>query len=133
MIDDKLNIECIKTKHVGSTYTCSPAPIDTDIDVLMLVVDQIDFVTHCMLDGYRADSTYVNLLSRFISVRKGNINIIVTQDNEFFNRFSLAADLCKKLNLLDKELRILVHETIINNHTEKDTPQDNLPMEDIPF
>lgn len=50
----------------------------------------------------------------FESWRKGNINLIITYNRLFFDKFMAASDVCRKLNLLRKEDRIMVFEAVRN-------------------
>lgn len=105
--------------HTGSTYTCNPPPKDTDIDYLIFCTSEYvhydifhsliseDYVLECG-EHYQdaGDNT-------FYSLRKGNVNYIVTKNKEFANKHILATEVCKKLNLMDKKDRILLFKAIL--------------------
>ena len=101
---------CIKTKFVGSRVTCSPAPTDTDLDILCLTKDLTDFIDVSM--DWKMEEAY-GLITSFLSFRKGEVNLIVTNDEKFYNAFEAACDLCKALNLMDKKQRIAVHDAFL--------------------
>lgn len=48
----------------------------------------------------------------WMSFRKGNVNLIVTGDAEFFELNKRASDVCVALGLKDKADRILVHKIV---------------------
>jgi hypothetical protein len=47
-----------------------------------------------------------------MSFRKGNVNLIVTGDAEFFELNKRASDVCVALGLKHKDDRILVHKIV---------------------
>lgn len=106
--------------HVGSTYICNPPPLDTDIDNLILLksIDPLKLrkVFQILMDnGWNGNEEYMSAhSSEFHSFKKDNLNVIFTTSKLFYNDFRLAASVCKKLNLLDKEDRIMVHDAIIS-------------------
>lgn len=105
---------------VGSRVTCNPPPPDTDQDVLVLVNDGGEFSSRTKeVDGLTRAGSF-NLPKRerkqrapFISVKSGEIDFIVTDDAEFFDRFLAASAVCKRLNLLDKEDRVAVFHAVL--------------------
>jgi len=52
--------------------------------------------------------------SDFHAYRKGEENYIVTEDDHFYQSYVKATEGAKALNLLNKEDRIKVHETLLN-------------------
>jgi predicted nuclease of predicted toxin-antitoxin system len=101
-------------KFVGSRETCNPPPTDTDLDILVLT-DTPDWLKVNLINcGFVSDLGYEKLDKRFESFRREEVNLIVTEDKDFFHRFCLAASLCKSLNVMDKQTRINIHNTIIN-------------------
>lgn len=124
----------ISTKHVGSSYICDPPCFENDIDLLVLVVDMKQYCEYCVeKEGWKIDGSYIGN-SQFTSIRKESFNQIVTQSIPFFERFSLAADVCKRLNIKNKELRIMVHDAIIHGRYTEPTDTFTKDMfDDIPF
>lgn len=122
-------------KHVGSTYICDPAPTDTDIDILLLVNDKTLFVNYLKSQGWVCHYHYDFHKTTFLSLKKGVLNIIVTSSPSYYYRFALAADVCKKLNLLKKEDRCMVHDAIVK--AVSPIPEEGAfyskAHEDIPF
>lgn len=107
---------------VGSRVTCSPPPTDTDEDYLVLTKDKEAAVKSLQSMGfeYSTDPERIAEYNRmgetsgyaFVSLFFGNINYIVTDSVFFFERFLTATHVCKTLNLLKKEDRVMVHEAI---------------------
>ena len=107
---------------VGSRVTCDPPPTDTDEDYLVLVKDSKVAVAGLKAIGFEYSSTpeqiekYEQLNQsaqwKFTSLWFGDINYIVTDSQFFFERFLTATYVCKTLNLLKKEDRIMVFEAI---------------------
>ena len=101
----------IKLEYVGSRVTCVPAPTDTDEDVLILVKDAVKFAEKCVNAGFVDKGSYVG--AAFISLIQGEVNLIVTHEEEFYDKFMLATHVCKSLNVLDKQHRITVFQAIL--------------------
>jgi hypothetical protein len=98
-------------KAVGSRVTCNPPPTDTDEDWLIYSVDIVTFIGDCIEQGFIDEGYYAD--SDFISLRKGSINLIVTNIKKFYDKFVLATHVCKTLNVLDKHDRIVVFQAIL--------------------
>jgi hypothetical protein len=107
-----------KMAAVGSRVTCDPAPVDTDEDILILCDSLTRLYAACASNGYTfdGDGKYIvedGIDPRFISIRRGNTNLICTEDPEFFDKFVLATSVCKKLNVLKKLDRVTVFQAIL--------------------
>ena len=107
-------------EHVGSRVTCVPAPFGTDDDWLVLtsshdclraelLTAKFDVGGSMVLDAeYPLDAD-----DRFSSYVKGDVNLIVTQDELFFKKFMAATSVAKRLNLLDKDDRIVLFQAVL--------------------
>ena len=115
---------------VGSRVTCSPPPMDTDEDFLLLVEDLDEAVKKLKEIGFDTGMTkeqedeYVSFQrtsgGRFKSLRFGDVNYIVTQSAFFFDRFLTATHICKTLNVMDKKQRILIFSGVFgDSHLDK--------------
>lgn len=118
--------------QTGSRYICNPPPMDTDDDYMCLV-SSLD-ATHriltdkgCELGGslspVETSSDMTDLIfeadfSDFYSYRKGDINIIITDNTVYFDKFKFATELAKRLNLLKKEDRITLFNGVMNEHID---------------
>lgn len=98
---------------VGSRVTCSPPPMATDIDYLVLG-NARKIKKHLIATGFRPEyrSKY-NYNSIFYSLRYNNINVIVTSSKRFQRKFLLATSIAKELNLLEKYHRVALFQAIL--------------------
>ena len=101
----------VEMEYVGSRVTCVPAPTDTDEDVLILTDNLGIFVRRCNKAGFKDTGSYTG--AAFHSLRHGEINLIITNEKEFYDKFMLATHVCKSLNVLDKQHRITVFQSIL--------------------
>jgi hypothetical protein len=117
---------------VGSRVTCSPPPTDTDEDFLLLVGDMYDAVSKLIDIGFNTNMTpeqeqeyrslHIASGGRFSSVRFGDVNYIVTESAFFFDRFLTATHICKTLNVMDKQHRILIFHGVFGDSYLNKTP-----------
>lgn len=100
---------------VGSRVTCNPPPVNTDQDYLALVVgDPYQAMTEAGFTQDGSPEFYTgNDKGGFRSWRRGNVNIITTEDSVFYDKFMKATYLAKRLNLLDKADRIALFQVIL--------------------
>lgn len=100
---------------VGSRVTCSPPPTDTDED--WLVLTPRDAAESLIDAGFTQDGSpqfYTgNDNGGFRSWRRGDLNIVTTQDAVFFDRFQTATALAKRFNLLVKADRIALFQAVL--------------------
>jgi len=100
---------------VGSQVTCYPPPLNSDVDYLVLAdsrqKDEL-FGLGFELDGRQ--QFYEGMSEGgFLSYRNGEVNLIVTSDEKFFNKFLKATEEAKRLNLLHKEDRIKLFQRVL--------------------
>lgn len=100
---------------VGSRVTCDPAPTDTDEDWLVLVREvPIERLQEAGFGQEGSPEFYTgNDAGGFRSWRKGEINLITTQSEEFYRLFLTATYLAKRFNLLRKQDRIALFQAIL--------------------
>lgn len=103
---------------VGSSYTCKYIPgfLPKDTDYLYYIPkDKLqDKLKECLKAGYKIDGNYEEMKGKFISLRKNTINIILSDNYLWCYQFLKANELCKKLQLADKDKRIAVHEAFLS-------------------
>lgn len=102
-------------EFVGSRVTCDPVPPDADLDVLGLVLpDQLSNVVD-RLQGMEFDTGGSGSMDAclFVSMKRDQVNLILTKDIEFYDRFLLATNVAKRLNLLKKEDRLVLFQAIL--------------------
>lgn len=110
---------CDEWWPVGSSITCDPPVRDTDFDFLCLSSNREGFLAYAAAEGFQEDipseagSSYLGSNSPFVSMRRGNINLIVTDSPPFAEKFMLATRLARRLNLLRKEDRVALFQAIL--------------------
>jgi len=117
---------------VGSRVTCSPPPTDTDEDFLLLVENMNDAASKLIDIGFSAHMTHEQFEEykalrgatggRFTSLRLGDVNYIVTESAFFFDRFLTATHICKTMNVMDKQQRILIFHAVFGDSYLNKTP-----------
>ena len=109
-----LKVKIIRCEPVGSRVTCDPPVMNTDRDVLLLVDHLKRF---CDAAGYLwfqvAHSMAEKGVSCFQSVKKGELNLIATDSDEFFKRFMAATYVAKRLNLLKRCDRVALFQAVL--------------------
>ena len=118
----------ISTFRTGSSFTCNPPVEDTDVDYLVLTGRGKLDECGCRLDKYAFRNCFEDWVSkqdtdpavldesdyavelengvRFSAWRRGNLNLIVTDDVTLYMRSVAATLLAKELNLMHKHDRI---------------------------
>lgn len=102
-------------KLVGSTYIQGTGQ---DFDVLHLV-DSIDDAKAALLDdGFVLEGEESYDTSTFYSLRKGEVNALITADHDFYGGFIRAANVCRYLAVTDKAQRVAVHRIIMDGELQ---------------
>ena len=111
--------KCRRYEPVGSRVTCNPPPTDTDEDFLALVNNEAEAWEYLEVMGFETgtDADYDGMASNFISFKRGTTNIIVTSDEQWFDKFMAATHVAKRLNLLKKSDRIAVFQAVLYSNT----------------
>lgn len=97
----------------GSTYITGSG---NDIDYLVLVEDAAVVIDDLLDDGWGPDGGVYNS-SEFTSLRKGEVNLVITDDASYYTASLAAARICKYLlNVVgfervatSKDFRITIH------------------------
>lgn len=111
-------------ERVGSRVTCDPAPTDTDEDFLVLAVEPWKLIDSLkMIHGFKrggselvddeTDKDHHASKYGFASLKLGHVNLIITEDSEFYRRFLAASSVAKRLNLLEKADRIALFQAVL--------------------
>ena len=103
----------------GSSYICNPPVLDTDIDQMFLV-DDLEKVSKILekLGWKRCGKEEYNV-DKWVAYRKDNLNALLTDNLDYFNKFLQATEEAKKLNLLDKKDRIALFDKYLNRTAYK--------------
>ena len=109
---------------VGSRMTCTPPPTDTDEDWLILVSDLDKVSSDLQLAGFDQDGNpelYSGMdEEHFRSFRRGNVNVVLTSDYGFHERFMVATQLAARFNLLEKVDRIALFQGVLYGAAARD-------------
>jgi hypothetical protein len=127
LTDISLLVDIVPT---GSRFNCDPPVMNTDQDYLVYCTSNFDDVL--VAAGYQRASLDLSTAplqamvqqhsvpkkggkpdETFVSWRRGDINLIVTQSRKFFLKHKVAGFVCKNLNLLSKDDRIMVYHAIM--------------------
>lgn len=110
------DITIIECEAVGSRVTCNPPPMDTDRDILCLVKNCVLAGEACERLGFVTSSSLLDQESRamqFVSVKRDELNLIITDSVEFYQKFLAASSVAKRLNLLEKKDRIALFQAVL--------------------
>lgn len=119
-------LQAISVYPTGSKYICNPPVLNTDEDYLVLVTDFNAVYQKlmswdspwedCMPPGsdefasaYEDEKAYGIPWNAF---RLGEVNIMVTQDKDWYFASVAATELCKAWNVLDKDKRIRIFRNL---------------------
>lgn len=104
---------------VGSRVSCNPPPTDTDEDWLVFTKDR-QFKLALLAAGFTTgeDPDKESGGSSFNSYRKGDLNIIVSPNRWFVERFLVATALATRFNLMDKADRIALFQGVLYGRLE---------------
>jgi hypothetical protein len=74
------------------------------------------------VNGFHLDNPSVHYRpeeGKFNSWRKGETNLIITGDFDFFRRYLSATEVAKKFNLMSKEDRVLLFQSVLYGNGAK--------------
>jgi len=101
----------ISAQLVGSEYVFGEGK---DTDVLWLTKDAVAARTYLIEHGYDCESDtrpeYND--AKFYSLRQGRVNILVCADEEYYDLTLRAVEVCKYLQLADRDQRVMVHKIV---------------------
>ena len=105
----------------GSKFTCNPPVLTTDEDWLVLVDDLPGYWKGAKAEGWQ-DCLHEEALAQYameeghgtfwVALRKGDVNLIVTDREAYYLRSVGATLVCKFLNLQNKEERVRMFRAI---------------------
>jgi len=107
---------------VGSRRTCNPPPTDTDDDYLVLCNDAKQAVRSLKELGFEPPENIAEYIAlhdcSFTSLRFGELNFIVTDDVQWFDKFLTASYFAKKYNVMDKAERIELFDCVMRGNSK---------------
>lgn len=110
--------------RVGSRVTCNPPVMDTDEDILVLLPDMDALYAAGKIlrnSGWELGGSG-DCEDAFESWTKGEMNLILTAQAEFYGKFWCATTVCMRLNLMDKNDRKAVFRAVLYAETCRITP-----------
>lgn len=110
----------------GSAYTCNPPVTDTDEDWICYTDTGEPWRIQEALekDGFVTSEDQGDYPD-CISYRKGNVNIVVVFEAELYYNWVKATEVCKYLNLMEKQDRKMVHRIICGEQIDFDNGEGN--------
>lgn len=103
----------LKSHPMGSRYVCDPPVMDTDKDTLILVAEMVPAVTALLNEGWTMCNNGEYIEGFFMALRKGEDNYVLTANELFFERYLVAAQVAKALNVQCKNTRIAIHKACV--------------------
>lgn len=112
ILTPEMILECKDWEPVGSRITCNPAPTDTDEDWLLLVKSINIFVEISQRNGWLCGLSLRNR-PEFASLRLNEVNLIITEQIHWWDKFLAASSVAKRFNLLSKGDRIALFRAVL--------------------
>lgn len=110
--------DIIAIHPTGSRYICDPPVTNTDEDFIVLATDVNSLLGSLHADGWTGGETYRHQIptgeTSFVSARRGELNYIITEDEDFYDRFVTATMLAKNFNLKEKWQRIQAFHAVLD-------------------
>ena len=109
-----LTLNSVQFHITGSRYICSPAPMDTDEDYVVMVNNSMQFA-RLTAAGFEitTDQDSYEDMPNFLALRLDEFNLVATYSKEFYDRFVDATNQAKELNLLAKADRIALFQYVL--------------------
>lgn len=103
----------------GSSYICDPPVTDTDIDEMFLVYSLEEVDLELIALGWTKCGINEYALNSWSAYRKENLNALITDNVDHYDKFEAATELAKKRNLQNKQDRINLFNRIVGKQHEK--------------
>jgi hypothetical protein len=112
----------VMAHQTGSNFTCDPPVTNTDVDFVVYYGNDI-VLRRIESEGFLCTTNSkeygAQLGSSFKTYRKGVVNLICTDNVDFYFAFVGATRVCKELNLLNKKDRVTVFQAILYKNYPK--------------
>ena len=99
--------------RTGSREICTPAPMDTDVDFVVLDVKSNGKFEHNGFIATNDETSNEYGETDFETYRRGEVNLIVVNTWEQFKAWRAATAAAKQMNLTDKSKRIALFQGIL--------------------
>ena len=96
--------------RTGSREICSPPPMDTDADFVVLSLKKIDFQKNGF--SLTTDDEYEGG-SHFETYRRGDVNLVVVHNWTDFKKWKVATAAAKQMNIKSKQKRIQLFQGVL--------------------
>lgn len=130
-------IDFVDIAPTGSYYICNPPVTNTDLDFIVLIEQgTLDAAyTELTTKGWVFNGSRVSgNPSYWFSVMRGKMNLIVTDNALYYERFLEATEEAKRLNLTNKKDRMALF-TAYQNSVTSYPPSDSIfrlpPLEEL--
>jgi hypothetical protein len=123
-----------RAEQVGSSYINSSGQGE-DLDIVVLCADPgatLPLKMRMEEAGYRATGGESGEDDEFTTLRKGDVNVMLTVDEDWWWNFVKSAEVCKALHLRYKWERVAVHRVLMNDEdaeTAREVAQDKYGLE----
>ena len=101
----------------GSRVICNPPIMNTDIDYVVLIKNTEQFVKDLEDIGFsciKEDISGYNIKEGlFVSLRKDQINLIITETESFYNKFLAFTNEARSRNLTKKSDRVVLCKSFL--------------------
>lgn len=120
--------QILEYRMVGSVYTLGKG---RDIDFAVLVNNQfyLQEQPEWLVGEWVREGADVYEGDSFASYRRGDINIIVMHDRDFYQKFLTAMEVCKVLKLQTRKQRVLVCRIVRDGMTAEQADSISIPGE----
>lgn len=98
-------------------------PDAQDVDFAVLInptLNAIDYSSQMVRDGWGNCGEYDGVGGIWAAVRRGNLNLMVTHDPEFYKGYLTAMEVCKVLGLRNKHERVAVCQIVRDGKTAEE-------------
>lgn len=107
---------CEEFAYVGSRVTCNPAPTDTDRDILVLCVEGEKGELCDMIARAGGEVCgNVDYGDDMIPMRLGEDNFLVTEDEDYYEKFLAVTAVARGLNIMDKNSRHAMFKALLDD------------------
>ena len=115
-MEDFLENFFFRWQGTGSRFICNPPVMDTDEDYICYFPSRLEVLGHLHNNGWEwtnNDGSHYKDIPDFLTFRKDHYNLIVTDDDRFYQLFCLATDVATIKNIREKEERIRLFQAIL--------------------
>lgn len=100
----------------GSYFMCDPPVITTDIDFMVLTTNiNAARILLCRAGWVSSNSSEDYPEENMHPMRRGRFNALIVDSQEYFDKWRLATEVSRDLNLLNKEDRVKVFRRIVGD------------------